>query len=98
MKFSPGTLLFARNVGGIISTTVTPSKFPPCVMLVVKMNRNMVGTDNNITNNLYYHVNIGDVVTPGRQKILMTDCDTSVCGTQLGGVSGERAPLTEPCL
>ena len=30
-------------------------------------------------NNIYYHVNIGDVVTPGRSKILMPDeCDGSI--------------------
>ena len=37
------------------------------------------GTDNVLTNNIYYHVNIGDVVTPGRKEILMPDhCDASI--------------------
>jgi hypothetical protein len=37
------------------------------------------GTDNNITNNIYYDVNIGDVPTPGRPEVLMHGhCDAAV--------------------
>eukprot|EP01050_Picozoa_sp_SAG11_P012177 SAG11_NODE_1338_length_5170_cov_4.262473_2_plen_748_part_00 len=37
------------------------------------------GTDNRLLNNVYYHVNIGDVATPGRAAILMPDhCDGSI--------------------
>eukprot|EP00041_Stephanoeca_diplocostata_P021703 m.510180 g.510180 ORF g.510180 m.510180 type:complete len:748 (-) comp21889_c0_seq42:33-2276(-) len=36
------------------------------------------GTDNDIVNNLYYNVNIGDVPTPGRSEILMTVCDSAI--------------------
>jgi hypothetical protein len=37
------------------------------------------GTDNHLLNNIYYVVNTGDVVTPGRSEILMPDqCDGSI--------------------
>jgi hypothetical protein len=37
------------------------------------------GTDNNLTNNVYYDVNIGDVPTPGRPAVLMKgSCDTAI--------------------
>ena len=37
------------------------------------------GTDNVLINNIYYHVNIGDVVSPGRKEILMPGhCDATI--------------------
>ena len=36
------------------------------------------GTDNNLTNNLYYDVNQGDRPSPGRKDIIMKDCDAAI--------------------
>ena len=36
------------------------------------------GTDNNLTNNLYYDVNQGDRPSPGRKEIIMKDCDAAI--------------------
>ena len=36
------------------------------------------GTDNNLTNNLYYDVNQGDRPSPGRSEIIMRDCDAAI--------------------
>eukprot|EP01052_Picozoa_sp_SAG31_P028530 SAG31_NODE_2762_length_5129_cov_3.337972_2_plen_264_part_00 len=36
------------------------------------------GTDNNLTNNLYYDVNQGDRPSPGRKQIIMKDCDAAI--------------------
>ena len=36
------------------------------------------GIDNTITNNIYYDVNIGDVPTPGRPDVKITDCDGAI--------------------
>ena len=40
------------------------------------------GTDNILENNIYFDVNIGDVPTPGREKVLMENCDTSIRSSQ----------------
>jgi hypothetical protein len=40
------------------------------------------GTDNVLENNIYYNVNVGDVVTPGRSKIIMNSCDTAIRSSQ----------------
>lgn len=36
------------------------------------------GTDNLLTNNIYTNVNVGDVPTPGRKAIRMSDCDSAI--------------------
>ena len=40
------------------------------------------GTDNLLENNIYYNVNVGDKITPGRSKIIMQNCDTSIRSSQ----------------
>ena len=49
------------------------------------------GADNIITNNIYYDVNIGDVPTPGRLDVTLTDCDGAIRASTPKGKSSSFA-------
>ena len=54
------------------------------------------GTDNILENNIYYNVNIGDVITPGRRTIIMQNCDTSIRSSQHNRNINTCHPNKEP--
>jgi hypothetical protein len=53
------------------------------------------GTDNELENNIYFNVNVGDVVTPGRPKIYSDTCDSAIRSSQHARGPGCR-PDTHP--